>query len=79
MGRVPLDDVAAVIVHAHSTTRSTNLIVALAPRGAVMLVCGSNYAPVAACHPLDGHHAHNTGCVRNGKRASRCQFHEPPI
>jgi len=47
VGRIPLDDVAAVIVHAHGITWSTNLIVALAQRGAVMLLCGSNHAPVA--------------------------------
>ena len=59
IGRIPLDDVAAVIVHAHGTTWSTNLIVALAQRGAVMLLCGSNHAPVALCLPIDGHHAQN--------------------
>lgn len=59
VGRIPLDDVAAVIVHAHGVTWSTNLIAALASRGAVMLLCGSNHAPVAVCLPLDGHHAQN--------------------
>lgn len=59
VGRVPLDDVAAVVVHAHGVTWSTNLIVALAERGAIMLLCGSNHAPVAVCMPLDGHHAQN--------------------
>jgi CRISPR-associated protein Cas1 len=59
VGRVPLDDVAAVVVHAHGITWSTNLIVALAERGAIMLLCGSNHAPVAVCLPLDGHHAQN--------------------
>lgn len=60
VGRVPLDDVAAVIVHAHGVTWSTNVVVALAQRGAVMLLCGSNHAPVAVCLPLDGHHAQNS-------------------
>jgi CRISPR-associated protein Cas1 len=59
VGRIPLDDVAAVIVHAHGITWSTNLIVALAERGGIMLLCGSNHAPVAVCLPLDGHHAQN--------------------
>src|SRR5690606_18138697 len=59
VGRIPLDDVAAVVVHAHGVTWSTNLVVALAERGAIMLLCGRNYAPVAACLPLDGHHAQN--------------------
>jgi len=59
VGRVPLDDVAAVIVHAHGVTWSTSLVVALAERGAILLLCGSNHAPVAVCMPLDGHHAQN--------------------
>ncbi|WCT75325.1 type II CRISPR-associated endonuclease Cas1 [Sphingomonas naphthae] len=59
VGRIPLDDVAAVIVHAHGVTWSTNLIVALAERGAILLLCGPNHAPVAVCLPLDGHHAQN--------------------
>jgi CRISPR-associated protein Cas1 len=59
VGRIPLDDVAAVIVHAHGVTWSTNLIVALAERGALMVLCGSNHAPIAVCMPLDGHHGQN--------------------
>lgn len=59
VGRVPLDDVAAVIVHAHGTTWSTNLMVALAERGALMLLCGANHSPAAVCLPIDGHHAQN--------------------
>lgn len=59
VGRVPLDDVAAVVVHAHGVTWSTNLVVALAERGAILLLCGSNHAPVAVCLPLEGHHAQN--------------------
>lgn len=59
LGRVPLDDVCAVIVHAHGVTWTTSLAVALAERGAVLLLCGSNHAPVAVCLPLEGHHAQN--------------------
>jgi len=59
VGRIPLDDVCAVIVHAHGVTWTTNLAVALAERGAVLLLCGSNHAPVAVCLPLEGHHAQN--------------------
>jgi CRISP-associated protein Cas1 len=59
VGRIPLDDIAAVIVHAHGVTWSTNLIVALAERGAILVLCGSNHAPVAVCMPLEGHHAQN--------------------
>ncbi|NVO12984.1 MAG: type II CRISPR-associated endonuclease Cas1 [Rhodoplanes sp.] len=59
VGRVPLDDVAGVIVHAHGVTWTTNLAVALAQRGAPLLLCGSNHAPVAVCLPIDGHHEVN--------------------
>lgn len=59
VGRVPLDDVAAVIVHAHGVTWSTNLVIALAERGAPMVFCAANHAPVAVCLPLEGHHAQN--------------------
>jgi len=59
IGRVPLDDVAALIVHAHGVTWTTNLIVALAERGALMVLCAANHAPVAVCLPVEGHHAQN--------------------
>lgn len=59
VGRVPLDDVAAVIVHAHGVTWSTNLLVALAERGAPVLLCGPNHSPAAVCLPIEGHHAQN--------------------
>lgn len=59
VGRIPLDDVAAVIVHAHGITWTTNLVAALAERGSLMVLCGVNHAPVAVCMPLDGHHGQN--------------------
>lgn len=59
VGRVPLDDVAAVIIHAHGVTWTTGLIAALAERGAPLVLCGTNHAPVAVCLPLDGHHGQN--------------------
>lgn len=59
VGRVALDDVAAVVVHAHGVTWTTNLVIALAERGALMVLCGANHAPVAVCLPLEGHHAQN--------------------
>ncbi|MEM9963452.1 MAG: type II CRISPR-associated endonuclease Cas1 [Pseudomonadota bacterium] len=55
-GRVPLDDILAVIVHAHGVTYSNNLLVALTKRRAGLVVCASNHAPVACLWPLDGHH-----------------------
>lgn len=57
--RVALDDIAALIVHAHGVTWTTNLVVELAERGTIMVLCGSNHAPVAVTMPLSGHHAQN--------------------
>lgn len=59
MGRVALDDIAAIIIHAHGVTWTTNLVVKLAERGAMMVLCAANHAPVAMMVPLEGHHAQN--------------------
>jgi len=56
IGRVPLDDIAVVLCHAHGLTYSNNLIVALTERGAAMVICGPNHMPVAWMWPLEGHH-----------------------
>lgn len=57
IGRVPLDQVAGVIVHAHGTTWSTSLLVELAERGAPVVLCAANHAPKSVLMPLEGHHA----------------------
>ncbi|MCK6449402.1 MAG: type II CRISPR-associated endonuclease Cas1 [Alphaproteobacteria bacterium] len=57
LGRVPLDDIGAVIVNAHGCTYSNNLIVRLAERGAGVVVCGANHSPVAWLWPVVAHHA----------------------
>lgn len=59
VGRIALDDVHAVIVHAHGTTWTANLVAALAERGAPLVFCGSNHTPVAVTLPIEGHHAQN--------------------
>jgi len=57
VGRVPLDDLAAVIANAHGLTYSNNLLVTLAARGVPVVLCGPNHRPVALVWPVDGHHA----------------------
>jgi CRISPR-associated protein Cas1 len=57
VGRVPLDDIAAVIATARGTSLSTPLIAALAERGTPLVLCGENFAPTALVFPLAGHHA----------------------
>lgn len=59
VGRVPLDDIHAVIVHAHGVTWTGNIVAALAERGAPVVFCNSSHAPVAVTLPLQGHHAQN--------------------
>jgi CRISP-associated protein Cas1 len=59
VGRIALDDIHAVIVHAHGTTWSANLVAALAERGAPIVFCGTNHSPVAVTLPIEGHHAQN--------------------
>lgn len=56
LGRVPLDDIAAVIATAHGLTYSNNLLVALAERGAPLIVCGPNFMPAACLWSADAHH-----------------------
>jgi len=57
IGRTPLDQIAAVIVHAHGTTWSTSLLAELADRGVPVVLCAANHSPKSALMPIDGHHA----------------------
>lgn len=59
VGRVALDDIHAVIVHAHGVTWTGNLVTQLAARGAPIVFCGANHNPVAVTLPLEGFHAQN--------------------
>ncbi|KAA0579781.1 type II CRISPR-associated endonuclease Cas1 [Azospirillum sp. B21] len=56
IGRVPLDDIGAVVANAHGLTYSNNLLLALAERGVVVVLCGPNHVPAAFLWPVDGHH-----------------------
>jgi CRISPR-associated protein Cas1 len=57
IGRVPLDQVAAVVANAHGLTYSNNILVTLAQRGVPVILCGGNHVPAAIVWPVDGHHA----------------------
>lgn len=57
VGRVPLDDMGALIVHGFGTTLSANLIAALAERGIFCVLCDRSQRPVSCLWPLSGHHA----------------------
>jgi CRISPR-associated protein Cas1 len=57
VGRIALDEIAALIVHAHGVTYSNNLFVKLAAQGTFVVLCGPNHSPVSCVWPLSGHHA----------------------
>ena len=52
--RVPLDDIAVLIANAHGLSYSNNLLCRLAERGALVVLCGANHAPIAWVWPLVG-------------------------
>lgn len=56
IGRVPLDDIAAVVGNAHGLTYSNNLLVELARRNAPFVLCAENHMPVGMLWPLDGNY-----------------------
>lgn len=55
-GRVPLDDIAALILSAHGLSHSSNLFTALAERGCPVVFCGPHLRPVGLLWPVDSHH-----------------------
>lgn len=55
-GRIPLDDVAALICNAHGLSYSNNLLIALAERGCPVVLCGKNHLPVGILCTVDSHH-----------------------
>ena len=56
IGRVPLDDIATLLINAHGITFSNNLFHALSERGAIAVLCGANHLPYAWLWPISGHH-----------------------
>lgn len=56
-GRVPLDDLSAVLASARGTTVTVALLAALAERGVPFVVPGPNFMPAALLWPVAGHHA----------------------
>lgn len=55
-GRIALDDVGAVIAHAHGLTWSNTVFTRLAERAVPVVLCAANHAPVACVWPLEGNH-----------------------
>lgn len=56
IGRLALDDIAAVITSAHGLSYSNNLLVALAERNAPFILCSANFTPVGYLLAVAGNH-----------------------
>lgn len=56
VGRVPLDDMSALIANAHGLSYTNNLLVALADRGLPFALCAANHNVAGFLWPIDGHH-----------------------
>jgi CRISPR-associated protein Cas1 len=54
LGKVPLDDIAAVIANAHGLSYTNNLLVALAERGVPFVLCAANHNAVGMLLAIDG-------------------------
>jgi CRISPR-associated protein Cas1 len=56
LGRLPIDDIGAVIANSHGITYTNSVLVALAERGVPMALCGKNHLPAGFLLPIIGHH-----------------------
>lgn len=57
LGKVPLDDIEAVILSNPAASLTSQIVAALAERGTPLVVCGNDFRPAAYLLPVDGHHA----------------------
>ena len=69
VGRVAMDDIAAVVANAHGLTYSNNALVELSGRGVPIVLCGANHMPAAIVWPVDAHHI-QTGRMNDQVAAS---------
>jgi CRISPR-associated protein Cas1 len=56
IARLPLDDISAILVTTPGASLSTALATDLASRGTPLVVCGTNFRPVAILWPVDQHY-----------------------
>jgi CRISPR-associated protein Cas1 len=57
LGKVPLDDIEAVILSNPAASFTSQVVAALAYRGTPFVICDGNFRPSAYLLPVDGHHA----------------------
>ena len=70
VGRVALDDIAALIANAHGLTYSNALLVRLASLGIPTVLCGDNHRPAAVAWPVESHHV-QTGRMNDQASAGK--------
>ena len=56
LGRIPLDNILAVIAHAHGLSYTNNVLCALAERGIPFVLCNDLHDVVGMLWPISGHH-----------------------
>lgn len=57
IGRIPLDDILAVVTHAHGLTYTNNLLVSLADRNIPFVLCAANHMPVGILLAVQGNYS----------------------
>jgi CRISPR-associated protein Cas1 len=69
VGRVAMDEVAAVVANAHGLSYTNNALIELSGRGVPIVLCGPNHMPAAIVWPVDSHHV-QTGRMHDQIAAS---------
>lgn len=71
LGRVVLDDIHAVLIHAYDTTWTAQLVATLAEHNIPLIFCGKTHRPSAITYPIEGNFAHN------GRLHAQCAASKP--
>lgn len=71
LDRIPLDDIAGLIITGHGCSHSSNILTALAERGVPVSICGSNFLPKAFVLPVVGN------CRQNLRMRSQFSIRKP--
>lgn len=69
--RLPMDDIAVVLCHAHGLTYSNNLLFELSRRGACFVLCGDDHLPYGWLWPIQAHHE------QSGRISDQIQARKP--
>ena len=58
LGKIPLSDIAVLLLSAQSISLSKPVLNALTEYGAITIFCGKNYLPISVVLPVDSHYLH---------------------